>query len=311
MRQEETVNQIQRKQGKNESQLIRFGVSADCHLQRGAQNEVFFREFVEDMVQWKPDFVIDLGDLACQTANGQTTQELHDAQLNGLICDWGILSKLSCPVYIVMGNHDLGWIKGGDETVTPDDLYADTHSGEHITKDEFLNVTGMPHRYYSFDVNGYHFIVLDGNNESDDSTPKLGHDGVVGGYFIDDVQKEWLAKDLADNSGKIKVVFCHEELHHTQPEGSGEGGNVPFTPAGNEGSYVDNGWQLRNMFKADGMVLVCFSGHKHVNRWTVYGGVNYITLAATHREGSNAKVTISDKLYLEGHGNQRNYTVPM
>lgn len=33
-------------------------------------------------------------------------------------------------------------------------------------------------------------------------------------------------------------------------------------------------------------------------------------LAATHWEGSYAKVTISDKLYVEGHANQRSCTIP-
>jgi len=290
---------------------IRFGISVDCHLQRSAGHDGLFRKFLDAMIQWQPDFVIDLGDFTCQTANGQTTPDLHEPQLQGLIRNWSFFSELSCPAYIVIGNHDVGWIEGGDEKIGVQDLYANAHSGEHITKDEFLGVTGMPHRYYSFDVNGYHFIVLDGNNERDGTTPEPGHDGVVGGYFIDGVQKAWLTKDLADNSGKIKIVFCHEELHHTPPEGSGEGGDVPFPPVGKENTYVDNGWQVRDMLTADGMVLVCFSGHKHENRWTVYGGVNYITLAAIHWGGSFANVTISDKLVIEGHGNQVSYTLPL
>ncbi len=289
---------------------IRFGISADCHLQRSAGHDGLFREFLDAMIQWQPDFVIDLGDFTCQTANGQTTPDLHQPQLQGLIRNWALFSELSCPAYIMIGNHDVGWINGGNEQIGLQDLYANAHSGEHITKDEFLGVTGMPHRYYSFDVNGYHFIVLDGNNERDGTTPEPGHDGVVGGYFIDGVQKAWLTKDLADNSGKIKIVFCHEELHHTPPEGSGEGGDVPFPPVGKENTYVDNGWQVRDMLTADGMVLGCFSGHKHENRWTVYGGVNYITLAAIHWGGSFANVTISDKLVIEGHGNQVSYTLP-
>ena len=45
--------------------------------------------------------------------------------------------------------------------------------------------------------------------------------------------------------------------------------------------------------------------------WTVYGGVNYITLAATHWEGCYAKVIISDKLRVRGHAGQRDYTIPI
>jgi len=302
--------------------VVRFGMSADAHIKGRIvpANEERLLKFVEAMIEWKPDFVIDLGDFACQVGGGQTTPELHDAQLNGLKHHWATLSNVPCPAYLVIGNHDVGWIKGGDETIKPEDLYRSPHSGEDITKDELLAVTGLPHRYYSFDVKGCHFIVLDGNNQRDGSAPEPGHDGVVGGYFIDGPQKEWLAKDLAANRDKIKIVFCHEELHHTSPEGSGEGGDVPFPPVGKDRSYVDNGWELREMFEADGNVVACFHGHKHRNRWTIYGGVNYITLAALHWSGPYAKVTLSDdQLHIEGCGQivgkedrrQRSYTIPL
>ena len=292
---------------------VRFAVTTDCHLlgRRTPGNERHLREFVDEITRWKPDFVIDLGDFSCQAGDGRTTPALHDAQLQGLVHHWSVLSKVPCRAYIAIGNHDVGWLRGGNETIKPADLYAGPHSGEDITKDELLAVTRMPHRYYSFNVRGCHFIVLDADNARDATAPAQGRDGVAGGYYIDGGQMAWLRKDLASHREKITAVFCHQELHHTPPEGSGEGGDVPFPPVGKEGSYVDNGWQLREMFKAHGSVLVCFSGHKHRNRWTVYGGVHYITLAATHWKGCHAKVTISDKLSVRGHARQRDYTIPV
>ena len=296
-----------------ERQTVRFGITADCHLlgRRTPASEARLRRFVAAMAQWKPDFVIDLGDFACQAGQGQTTPKLHDAQLEGLTHHWALFCQAPGRHYIVMGNHDVGWIKGGDEAIRPADLCAAPHAGEDVTKAEWLGVTGMPRRYYSFDVKGCHFIVLDGNNPRHAAAPSPGRDGVVGAYFIDARQREWLASDLAANRDKAKLVFCHEELHHTPPEGSREGGDVPFPPVGKEGSYVDNGWQLRAMFQADGRVLACFFGHKHRNRWTVYGGVHYITLAATHWDGSFAKVALSDKLHIQGHAKQRSYALPV
>jgi len=295
-----------------ESGIVRFGMSADSHVRSPGTCENNIRNFVEEMGRWKADFIIDLGDFAVQVAEGTTTPELHDGQLENLKRMWELYNSGSYPAYVVMGNHDVGWINGGDEVVTPEDLCTVNHTGEDITKQEFLTVTGLPHRYYSFDVKGCHFIVLDGNNESTvmQDVPR-GHDGLQGGYCIDRVQLAWLAKDLAANRDKPKVIFCHEELHHTPLEGSGEGGDVPFPPSGKEHSYVDNGWQVRDMLTADGKVLACFFGHKHHNRWVVYGGVNYITLAATHVDGSYAKVTISDKLHIRGFMNQRNYALPV
>jgi len=292
---------------------LRMGVNADPHLlgRRSPGNEANFLVFVEQMKTWKPDFAIDLGDFGCQVAEGTTTQQMHDKQLEGLRHHVSVFRQLECPRYHVMGNHDVGWIKGGDETITPADLIGTGHAGEDITKQEFLEVTGTEHRYYSFDAGGIHVIVLDGNNGPDESTPDRGHDGVVGGYFMDAGQKRWLKEDLAKHHQKPKVVFCHEELHHTAVKGSGQGGDTPFPPVGKETSYVDNGWELRTMFARDGKVLACFFGHKHRSRWTMYGGTHYITMAATHYQASFAAMTISDRLVIQGFGAQKSYNLPL
>ena len=65
---------------------LRMGVNADPHLlgRRSPGNEANFLVFVEEMKRWKPDCVIDLGDFGCQVAEGQTTRQMHDKQLEGL-----------------------------------------------------------------------------------------------------------------------------------------------------------------------------------------------------------------------------------
>ena len=298
------------------SETLRFGVSADAHLLGGlrpASSVAYLERFVNAMIRWKPDFVIDLGDFACQWKEGQTTPQMHDRQLEGLRQGWAAYSTVPAAAYIVMGNHDVGWVAGGHEPLKPEDLYVphQRRGGEDITKPEFLAVTSMPGRYYSFDVKGVHFIVLDGNNWPDASEPPPGHDGVEGAYAIDEVQKTWLAADLKANRDKLKVVFCHAELHHTPAEGSREGGDFPFPPVGKERSYVDNGWQLRDWLAQDRNVLAVFAGHKHENRWAVYGGVHYITLAALHWEGSFAQMTLSDRLHIQGAGRQASHELAL
>jgi len=270
----------------------------------------YLDNFVGDMNEWQPDFVIDLGDFAVQCSDGPTTRKLHDCQLKWLKRHWARFSQAPCPAYLVIGNHDVGWLKGGDEVIEPADLYMSDHGGEDITKAELLAVTKMPGCYYSFDVKGCHFIVLEGHTPPGPTAVAPGHDGVIGGYWIDDRQRSWLAQDLSANRRKDKIVFCHEELHHTPIEGSGEGGDVPYPPVGKQGSYVDNGWEIRDMLSKDGNALAVFAGHKHEDRWVVYGGVNYITLTATHVEGSYSKVTIRDgQLEIERLGQQRSYAL--
>jgi hypothetical protein len=87
---------------------------------------------------------------------------------------------------------------------------------------------------------------------ADKSSPPRGKDGLVDGYWIDATQKEWLAEDLKKNQQKPKIVFCHEELHHTPVGGSGQGGDTPFVAVGKQASYIDNGWEIRKLFAEDG-----------------------------------------------------------
>ncbi len=292
---------------------IRFGVTADAHLlgRKSPSNEAHFGRFVDEMKRWSPDFAIDLGDWACQVNEGVTTEAMHAGQLEALKHHVEVFGRVPCRRFHVIGNHDVGWLRGGDEKIGCQDLIGRGHAGEDITKQEWLSATGMSGRYYSFDAAGCHCIVLDGNNARDESAPPEGHDGVPGGYYIDSMQIAWLKEDLATHRDERKIVFSHQELHHTPPGGSGHGGDVPFPPVGKEGSYIDNGWQIRRLFAADGRVAACFSGHKHRNRWTIYGKTHYITMAATHWKGSFAAVSIADRLTIKGYGEQRSYDLPL
>jgi len=293
--------------------MLRFGLNADPHLQgaRPSGRATNFRRFVNRMKTFQPEFAVDLGDFGIQVSEGQTTQAMHDGQVAGLKYHLDVFSQLKCPRYHVMGNHDVGWLKGGEEKITPADLIGRSHPGEDITKQEFLAITKMPHRYFSVDHNGFHLIVLDANNAADESSPPKGKDGLAGGYWIDATQKTWLAGDLKKNRKKPKLVFCHEELHHTPKTGSGQGGDTPFPPVGKQNSYVDNGWEIRKLFAEDGRVLACFFGHKHRSRWTVYDDTNYLTMAATHFQASFAEITIADTLDIKGYGGQRSYRLPL
>ena len=78
---------------------VRFGITADCHLlgRSTPAHEALLKAYVAAMARWKPDFVVDLGDFACQAGSGPkdytSTPELHDAQLKGLVHNWRVLSS--------------------------------------------------------------------------------------------------------------------------------------------------------------------------------------------------------------------------
>jgi hypothetical protein len=183
------------------------------------------------------------------------------------------------PAYIAIGNHDVGYVNGGDEQIAPEDLYGTTN-GEDITKAEFLAVTKMPGRYFAFDMAGYHFIVLDTSNSC-----------AARPYYLDEAQIRWLEQDLSAHRAKTKIVFSHVPLH----------------------SYPTKEWdRVRDLFAADGNVPVCFSGHKHYNSMTWTNRTAHIMLAATHVDGSYARITLTgERVAVEGTGIQKDYDLPV
>lgn len=294
---------------------VRFGVSTDLHIGKAARAEEKLRAYVEAMKEWKPGFLVDLGDFACPSVYGspRTYPEAHDDQLARLRKSWATLTEVPCPVYIAMGNHCVGWIRGGDERLQPADLQPGRHPGEDITKDEHLSVTKMPGRYYSFDKGDFRFIVLDAHNAVA-ASQDAGDE-----YCIDAAQLAWLVKDLQSHRDKPKIVFCHEELFRTPklpPPGSDE--PLPSRP-NTPDSDIANAQQIRKLFRDDGKVLACFQGHCHASGWIVRDGVCYLTLgelgSVRSRTGDGptySKVTVADNtLRVEGVGKQRSYDIPL
>lgn len=306
---------------------IRLGVTTDLHIGKAARGEEKLRDYVAAMKAWKPDFCVDIGDFACPSVYGspRSYPEAHDDQLARLRKSWAILTEVPCPVYIALGNHCVGWIRGGDERLQPADLQPGKHPGEDITKDEHRAVTKLPGRYYSFDKGGFHFIVLDADNTlTADSPPSeaaatTSVEDNDGRYYIDATQREWLAKDLESHRQQPKVVFCHQELlvvPKLPPPGSNE--TLP-SRGGPPRSQIANGPEIWKLFRDDGKVLACFQGHSHSSGWIVHEGTCYLTLgelgSVRSRTGDGptySKVTLTpDLLRVEGVGKQRSYEIPL
>lgn len=305
--------------------MLRFGIFADSHYSawrhtpdRHQLTDDVRRQaaFLERMREWKPDFVMAVGDYVTPRLSGDhnMTRPQYEGMIEDLGIFWPMLNSAGCPAYVVPGNHDVGWIQGGDENVTTEDLIKRGKGGGHaLSKDEWAKRIGMPGRYFSFDTQGVRIIVLDANN-SQDSEVANDKDGVRGAYWIDQPQLKWFEGQLKESAKKPKIIFCHQELHYTSNQGSGQGGWSPFPPFRKDGSYVGNGWLLRDLMAMDGSVLACFHGHYHMNRWTVYGGTHFITLDNERGDGGQnwAEVTVTpERLVVAGHNRQQSYDLPL
>ena len=200
---------------------VTIGMAADVHQDIIHDGRERIGAFIRDANQRKVDAIVQLGDFALPRKQNQP-----------FLDQW---NEYSGPKYHVLGNHD-------------------TDLG--FTKQQTMDWWGMPSRYYSFDVGGWHFVVLDGNDQNP---------GEWSGYvrYVAKDQLEWLAGDLAATQAPT-IVFSHQKLE--SDGGVANSGDVRSTL---EQANRDAGWQK---------VVACFCGHHHTDGLTEIAGIRYIHL---------------------------------
>ena len=208
--------------------VVTIGMCTDAHLNLMHDGADRLGAFISEMTAAQPDFIIELGDFSPP-----------DEQAAGFFDIWRAFPG---PAYHVIGNHE------------PDGGY---------TSAEVLGMRNMDRSYYSFDLRGFHFIVLDGNDrKSPDSRPYF--------RYIGPGQAEWLKKDLQD-AVYPTVIFSHQGL---------------YSPEGAEQSGIENEAEIRSILEQHSQlhpsrrVLACFNGHTHFDHATAINGIWYITLTS-------------------------------
>jgi len=259
--------------------VVHFGMLADIHHSRMPDAHTRLEAFLSAVSNRDLDFVIQLGDF-CDGYSAQLTSEQKN-----FVADWG---KVRVPRYSVLGNHEM----------------------DHGSKKNIMNVLEMPRNYYSFDVRGVHFVVLDCMHLSEDG--KIV-DYLEGNYFkhpqddinlVDPEQMEWLTADLKATRNPT-VVFTHPCINGFWYKGA-EKTRANVRALFSQVNH-DAGWNK---------VAACFSGHHHVDDLSEFGGVNYFLVNSAsyfwvgEQYGSLAKyrdplftfvsVTPSGKITVEG-----------
>lgn len=191
---------------------VKIGMCSDVHLPTMHDAEYRITSFMDEMKAKKPDFIIELGDFAEASEKFSKYYKLWDS--------------FPGDKYHVIGNHEM--------------------DGGH-SREQAIDYRHMKNSYYSFIKNGFHFIVLDGNDKKDPNAK---------GYkqFIASPQLEWFKADLAV-AGYPVVIFSHQGLVVYQ---------------GVEESYgIENAARVReiidkhNSGNPDKKVIACFNGHTH------------------------------------------------
>lgn len=226
---------------------LRVGVVTDLHYaDKPAAGTRHYRETLRKLTEAaerfereEPAFVVELGDLI-DAADAVAAEQRYLAAVNrefAPICD---------DRHYVLGNH-----------------CVDT-----LTKREFLGGAEQERSYYSFDRDGFHFVVLDSCFRSD-GEPYGRRNFHWTDPNVPAAELEWLDADLKGTE-RPTIVFAHQRLDVNNNHG------------------VKNAAEVRKVLESSGRVLAVFQGHSHQNDYRQLGGIHYCTLVAMV-EGSGAE----------------------
>jgi len=141
---------------------------------------------------------------------------------------------------------------------------------------EFTDVYNLNSTYYSFDFEGYHFVIAD----------SVDRDGKETGA-ISDEEFAWLKGDLANNADKNIMIFMHHPASVI---------DFPYIMA----LSAEDGFKLRSLISQYNVVGV-FSGHTHRNKVTyslMTGAMPYVEAAAVHKYPAGYNIY---KVYTNGY----------
>lgn len=230
-------------------QKIRIGMITDLHYadRSTPQNSSRYyresleklRDCVDEMNREKVDFLIQVGDFKDQDEPPVEARTLE--YLETMVQEF---NRFDGPTYHVLGNHD----------------------HDSISKDQFLGRvknTGFrkAKNYYSFDRNGFHFIILDANYTSAGIPYDHGNFDWKDCYIPED-QLTWLKRDLKSTK-KPAVVFVHQRLDEKED---------------NKNYCVGNAGAVRSVLEDTGKVALVVQGHDHRGDLNSINGIVYYTL---------------------------------
>ena len=228
------------------NEKVIFGIVTDTHYSENApMGTRHYRESVAKMTECvnfmndkKVDFLVELGDFKDQ---GNPVSEKET--LNYLEAIEQIFRQFRGPRYHVLGNHDVDSIS----------------KEQFLTRVENTGISSLS-KYYSFDSNELHFVVLDANYMAD------GSDYDHGNFDWTDTnipQKEldWFKNDLAASSKPV-IVFVHQQLD------------------GNGSHSIKNADEVRQIMQESEKVIAVFQGHNHAGHYSHIEDIHYYTLKA-------------------------------
>ena len=241
---------------------VKFGVCADVHHSLTPYVDRFLKKFLDTCLEEDVDFVIQLGDF-CRPDPIDSPRTKDFSDKDQFMAMYREYPKTK---HNVLGNHDI----------------------DGNTKEEILQFLGSDHGpYYSFDVNGFHFVVLDCNYAKLPDGTYLPYDGGV--YYalgkgipeeqqpfpvVPDFELQWLKEDL-DKTPYPSIIFSHQRLTH-------------------QISAIRNYKEVQEVLQnAPNRVLMSINGHEHADVLEKFDGIWYYNF------NSMSNVWVDDEFKLE------------
>jgi 3',5'-cyclic AMP phosphodiesterase CpdA len=215
-----------------------FAVLGDSHVPPGANS---LKKAISKINSTHPlpEFIVITGDLIdpgrpVLIKRAEAMNELKD-----------IIGKSHIPVYLIRGNHD----------------FAHDLDGSF-----FRESTGFE-RYYSFDLKGSHFVMLDSSRQP---TP---FPSICEGYF-DKPQLDWLKSDLANTGSSTPIcIFMHHLIYED-----------PRAPIDKRPDWYLNPAEANKLLSIIKKYNVkgVFAGHVHFNSVSIHNGLTQMSVGSIH-----------------------------
>ena len=206
--------------------------------EENSTNEVR-RKVIESVVENNPnlEFILHSGDMV-QSGGEQDDWDRYYEDID-------IAIQNDIQFYYAVGNHETYTYRLPDDSYGPPDSDFST----------YMDNVEMPgnERYYSFDFNQIHFIVI--NTEEYWDTRDYE-------FEITPEQESWIINDLEANKKKFVVAMYHRPSYSVRSQGR-----------------VEDAYEIRKVLEpifTEYGVDLCFSGHDHYYYHTERNGITYV-----------------------------------
>lgn len=268
---------------------LRFGLIADpqyADIDADIAKNLYYRhalqklpQAIEALNRQPLDFVVTLGDLV-------------DRHWESFAAILPVYERLHHPHAVVLGNHDA-------QTLT-----------QHLN-----DAAALSKSYYAFGLQGWRFIVYDGNDISLYCNALNGDDRAQAEAMLADLseRQQPQAKPWNGAVGQQQLKWIEQQLQEAQRQGENVVvfGHYPLAP--HNSHNLLNGGELAELFAAY-RVKGCFSGHDHRGGYARIGETGFYTLKGMLDGADTVPFAVveieGDTLRVTGYGGETSHLFP-